>query len=383
MSTKSLENRQLDSKPLANSGLKRNGEIDLLRIVFSVMIILFHFGNTYKYSIFRNGYIAVEFFFVVSGYLMTRHVWLKNTTVRDFGAVADETWHYLLKRTKGFYAYYVSAILLQVIVRFIIVNHSGVAEIGFGFLKSIPTFTLTFMGFNETKGFYVGSSWYLSSMLISAFLLYPLLLRHFKFSTGIIFPCFAFFILGYLVATNKTISEWEGWSGLVYFGVLRAVAEMALGGCIFRLSTNISKKKLKLPYLNKPLIKLAVTCFKVFCYAVVLVFARGSLMGEDFNADFNIHALLFCALGILLSFSNIGYCVPDSKVTRYLGKISLPLFVYHGLIRSVVKDSLQPPISAGLYVALVIMSIVVSIALMYITDFAVSALKKAFARIKA
>ena len=77
---------------------KRNGEIDLFRFIFSVMIIIFHFGNTYNYRIFQNGYIAVEFFFVVSGYLMARHVWLKSADIRDLGAIADETWRYLRKK---------------------------------------------------------------------------------------------------------------------------------------------------------------------------------------------------------------------------------------------------------------------------------------------
>ena len=346
------------------------------------MIIIFHFGNTYNYRIFQNGYIAVEFFFVVSGYLMARHVWLKSEDIRDLGAIADETWRYLRKKTTVFYSYYVNAILLQVIVRFIIVNHSGIAKIGYGFLKSIPTFTLTFMWFNESKGLYAGNTWYLSTMLIAMFILYPLLLRHYKFSVEIVFPSCAFFILGYLVATNNSISKWEEWSGLVYFGVLRAIAEMALGGSLFQLSMVITMKQSRFLYSNKAHIKILATIYKIFCYSVVFIFARGSIMGEAFTSDFGIHALLFCSLGILLSFSNVGYFIRDSKFTRYLGKISLPLFIFHGIIRSTAKDYIDHPISVVTFVVLILLCILVCIALMYFTDFVTLKLKTVIARIK-
>ena len=54
---------------------KRNGKIDLLRFLFAVIIVLHHtrylFGD--EHCFFHGGSLAVEFFFIVSGYLMTAH----------------------------------------------------------------------------------------------------------------------------------------------------------------------------------------------------------------------------------------------------------------------------------------------------------------------
>ena len=306
----------------------RNGEIDFLRFVFAIIIVFYHFNLNYTLGFFVNGYIGVEFFFVVSGYLMAKHVERKNENYTDLGMLADETWHYLIGKVKIFYKYYFSVIILQVIIQNILIRHEGLAKIAYGLFSSIPTFTLTFMGLNY-KGvhLYVGNTWYLSAMLIAIFILYPILLRHYKFSVEIVFPFIALFFLGYLVATNNEIAKWEEWSGIAYFGVFRAVAEMALGGSLFQLSVYLTSNS-KMLSSSKRLAKYIITMVKILCYAIVIVFAYGSIFGETFKPGFNLHALLFCSLGVLLSFSNAGYCIPDSKITRYLGKRPRP---YNGV----------------------------------------------------
>ena len=355
---------------------RRNGEIDFLRLIFALLVVFFHFNSNYKLGFFPNGYIGVEYFFVVSGFLMASHVAKRGLCYKDLGTIADETWHFALNKTKSFYSYYISVVLLQVIIRYILVRHTSIAELGYRFLQAIPTFTLTFMGLDKAEGsLYVGNTWYLSAMLIAIFLLYPLLLRQYKFSVEIIFPVISLFLLGYQFATNKSIANWEGWSGIAYFGVFRALAEMTLGASLYQLSASWLVKT-KLVLSERPIVKTFLTLFKVFCYLVVVVFAYGSVLGEPFQAGFNLHALLFCSLGILLSFSNVGYCIPDSKATRYLGKISLPIFIYHGFIRWTLWDYIGHSISMKLFSIIIIISIVASIALMYLTDFLASKFKK-------
>ena len=44
---------------------EKNIQIEFLRIFFSIVIILYHFGQI---TTLRQGYIAVEFFFLLSGF---------------------------------------------------------------------------------------------------------------------------------------------------------------------------------------------------------------------------------------------------------------------------------------------------------------------------
>ena len=348
---------------------KRNGEIDALRFVFAIIITCYHFNLNYNLGIFVNGYIGVEFFFVVTGFLMAAHAARMNLQSRGWSLIADETWHYILDKTKKFYGYYLSAVLLQVVVRYLILRGEGLAAIGYRFLKSIPIFTLSFMGIYESSGtLQVGNSWYLSAMLIGIFLLYPLLLRNYKAATQLLFPILVLFILGYLLETYQTIANWSTISGFVRNGVLRAVAEMALGGSLYQLSALLTERNTGRIDWNGSGAKVLLTLLKLCCYGVVIAFAWGSLLGNSPKASISVHALLFCALGVFLSFSKAGYCIPDSRLTRYLGKLSLPIFIYHGLIRWAALDVLSPPISLKLYVALVVMSVVISVGLMYMMN---------------
>ena len=61
---------------------KRRVEIDSLRAVSIISVIIFHLDRT----VFPYGYLGVDLFFVISGYLITRSILndYKNMTPRVF-----------------------------------------------------------------------------------------------------------------------------------------------------------------------------------------------------------------------------------------------------------------------------------------------------------
>ena len=66
--------------------MKRNGAVDFWKFVFSVVIMCFHslyFAGSEKY-IFYDGANMVEYFFLVSGFLMASSI-MKNTTKSEIG----------------------------------------------------------------------------------------------------------------------------------------------------------------------------------------------------------------------------------------------------------------------------------------------------------
>lgn len=360
----------------------RNGEIDFFRFVFSLIIVLLHFGMKFGNQIFVRGYIGVEFFFVVTGFLMAGHAAGMRRKSNDPGVIADETWRYLLKKVRSFYPYYISAMLIQIVIRFIFVRHIGLAEFANRSLRSIPIVTLTYMGLARggTNDFYVGNTWFLSAMLFAVFFLYPVLLFNYRFATQIIFPFLAIFLPGYIYMTNGVIAlKWEAWNGVVFFGILRAVSELALGGLLFRISELTAARKPRILYSAHPLLKILVTMFKYCCYAVVILFAHGSAFGIPLKEGLDLYVLQFCSIGILLSFLSCGYCIPDSRFTRFLGEISMPVFIYHGFIRLTLWDYLHHPVSSPFFAAMVLASIIISIGLKYLTDF-ITFLPKIFSK---
>ena len=67
----------------------RNGKVDLLKFLFSIIVIIYHFDNAVKYpfEIFTRGYIGVEFFFVTSGFLfaksLSKYTYQKETLISN------------------------------------------------------------------------------------------------------------------------------------------------------------------------------------------------------------------------------------------------------------------------------------------------------------
>lgn len=54
---------------------KRNGEIDFLKFVFAIIIAGYHasiFYNSESYTLWPTGYIGVEFYFIVAGFLLAK-----------------------------------------------------------------------------------------------------------------------------------------------------------------------------------------------------------------------------------------------------------------------------------------------------------------------
>ena len=348
---------------------KRNGEIDVLRFLFSLCILFYHFQKKKVLpfmDLFPDGNIGVEFFFIVSGYLMARHAEHRSKS----GGIADETALYIKQRYRSFFRYYIVAFLLHGFIRYIMIRKVDIIWLIPNLLKTVPTVLLAFVTLNPSSAaLTVPATWFLSALLIASFILYPVLLRNVYLAEVIILPLLSLFTLSYLYNTCHTVIGVTKWMGFASFGALRAVGEMALGACLCVPTDVLSRND----WSEKPVGKLLVTAFKVFCYLVVLAYAHGKIGIIKLGSDFSLHALLFCAIGVMLSFSSIGYSIPDSSLTRYLGKISLPLFIFHYAIIATWIDYLGTGAVSLKYAAfMACVTLVASVFLMYLTEWITS-----------
>ena len=341
---------------------KRNGEIDFLRFIFAILILVYHFNNLFKFNLSPHGYIGVEFFFIVSGFLMAQKVDRFRSTAVSALSIPNETWIYTINRIKSFYMFYVSAIILQIVIRNILINHMSFKKILERILLSLPTFSLTFNGLTGHIGLYVGNTWFLSSLVIASFIFFPLLLKSFDFSSKILLPIVALVCLAFLDA-NDLFHSWNKWIGWTYNGLLRGIADLALGISMYPLANYLSNN-FSNPGTKQT--KILATVFKALFFIVPVAFA----LSKKFNHDFALHATLYCAIGVALSFSSIGYTIKDCKLTRYLGKLALPLFIYHGFIRWSCYDYVKhKPVSFTTFCIMIVGTIITSIILMHITEY--------------
>lgn len=348
--------------------MKRNGEIDALRFVFAFMILLHHFSQTLLYAISPFGSIGVEFFFIVTGYFMARHVEaLRRRENRQTQSIPDDTWHFILGKIRVFYKYYIVAIIWQIVVRGFIFGRS-LSSVLTHTLKSIPTLTLTFCGLNNNVGFYVGNTWYLSAMIIACFFLYPILLKNYEAAIKLIFPALALLMIGYLVGNHSTLIIWDERAGFLRAGILRAMGDIALGCSLCPLVDWLKKQFADLPEKGRGRVGVVLTVVKYLCYAVLVGFALNCIPGMQLDTSFSMHALFFCVIGVVLTFSQVGWYIPDSALTRTLGKMSLVMYVFHGVLRRTLGDYGIRSASATEYWVIIVFAIALCVDLGFLTD---------------
>lgn len=170
-----------------SSNKKHNGIIGFWKFMFCILILLFHCAEKMgKNGFFESGRIGVEFFFIVSGYLMTKKALNNEEGLENIG---EETTSYIWRKFKAFFPY----VIFPFIISFFVKGIYKADQIA----NSIWNLLLIDMsGVRSTT--VIGQTWYISVMLISMLILYPLIRRYKKTFTNIIAPLIVIFIGGWL-----------------------------------------------------------------------------------------------------------------------------------------------------------------------------------------
>lgn len=345
---------------------KKNGEIELFRFVFSTFIVLNHFNNAFdNFKFFPKGYIGVEFFFLISGFLMAmsgeKHAGI------DRNIIPSETYQFLKRKISNFYGYFfVSWLLLVLYV--IIVERQSIAYIVKGLISVVPNLTLTRQaGFalpNESLA--LTGDWYLSVMILASLILYPIMLLSYKWSIRIIFPILGLFGLGLIQTQYETlIVVHQAETFILLGGMWRGLCEMALGAWGYAMVQIIKK------YDFTKLSIVGLTIVKYSCMVPIILYIF--LHSSD---SYSIVMLIFCLGFVMLSFSGKTYGIQGNYLILFLGKFSLPVFVSHGLLRRVGLFLWGNEAKFCQVILLVVLSYVVAFGVMMISDFVQGVLKK-------
>lgn len=199
----------------------RNYAIDWIKGVMMLLVIFTHSGTI---SIVHHGYIAVNVFFVISGYFLMRGFMTKQTTAIQY------TW----SRVKQFFLPYILVFSFTCLLKIYGLTHfSGFdtflekyAQIAFG-ISLIEE-----VGPQIMEDHILWGSWFLSSLLIAGFLLYSMLEYNPRLARTILFPIII--IGGYtlLYSQGPGVTAWSR-VGPVGLPLMRALCGMAGGAIIY------------------------------------------------------------------------------------------------------------------------------------------------------
>lgn len=296
--------------------MKRNGIISFWKFLYAVMVVLFHgriLTNGNDFILVNGGYIGVEFFFVVSGVFLASSI--IKTWDKDNSTLGKDTLKFIWKKFSTFFPYILVAYILIFGLYIFAYNfpiHRLASSIWELFL--IQETGLTFLPVNLPI-------WYLSSMLICMFFIYPLM-RKFKMNyVYFIAPVLVAFCLGIMNHTAEGIGHIDTWVGFTYHANFRALAELNLGIIIYFISEKI--KQINFTKFGL----MCLTLIEVACLS--LPFFITTFIKNSYRYDYLM--LLIISIGVCIAVCNITLekDILNNELVYYFEKVSLPLYIIH------------------------------------------------------
>lgn len=313
--------------------MNRNSVIDLLKFLFILIIVLYH-GHNFAGEedfIFQGGANFVEFFFIVSGYLMASSGDRRTQKLQTI-SVGDESATFMWHKVKGLMPDLIVAWIIAFSVA-AFVNEFDSREIASHAFRGIFDFLL--LSQSGLKGFRPNAvTWYISAMLISMAILYPLMMKYKDVFFKVLAPLIALLLYGYMFSSfNMGLGGPSIWVGIAAKGLLRGLAGVSLG-CVSYMACK-RLKTINPTFLLSSIITLVEWgCYFVVCY---IAFYKP-------HSKIDFYLVLFLTVGVTLTFSrkgNLTNRLADLKLFSWLGVFSLDLFLSHGFWSNVM-DRLFP-----------------------------------------
>lgn len=301
----------------------KKANVELMRFLNAVLIIFCHMymldSNLVDWPL-RGGYIAVEFFFILTGYFTALH-WenILDCGDVDEGAEAKFATQYMIKKIVKVLPYTTLAYGIVYGYYFLINTDQYIRRSMF--MQAIWDFSLL-----QTTGLsffnYIQPLWYISSLIIILPIFSYLSIKYNDLFKNIICwmaPCV---IYGYFAKEGTGVANSAA--------LLRAFAGLCIGGLCFYLTRSI---KVRIKSKSSILIKvgIALTVIVQLCIANTV---------RHSNDDFVI-VIIYAIQIILLMLDKCNSERTFGRICGALGELSLPIYVFHPVVMTFVRDGLK------------------------------------------
>ncbi len=311
--------KTISTRAQSSAKKARNGKIELLRFLFALVIAVYHLGCSVEYDTekFKAGYLAVEFYFLVSGYLFASSLSKKNAENGE--QLLSTSLSFMWKKYLSF-AYDYLAVIIMTSIAWIPYFHLSLRSWLIKMAQSVPTFlTLQMFGF-KTADWYV-PVWYLSAMMIAMFVLTPVLLKYGKFYSLYVSPVLSLVFLGFIFKEKGTFNvSAPSWEGFINLGMMRAFAEISIGcTCFYAVKSGVFKR----------FGKYILSAFALIVYALFFLYMAGSYD----NSIQPAMVLLLVPAAAVTFYNTDTFVFLNNKFVYFLGRLSLPVFLCHSIAR--------------------------------------------------
>lgn len=293
----------------------RKGSIELYRFLMALIICLHHFRLYSDALPYGGGYLAVDFFFILSGFFLYKHS--KQKSRKDKPSVFLCSFDYIVKRYNKLYPQYLFILIFSA---FFYIKFFKIV------LSKDQIILLILKGF-MLDGIYTNAQlnimpqgWYCSSLLLGSTLIFSLCIKFEDNFAKIFAPILAvgIYIIFYLKFGQLNLYSQYGF--IVTVGTFRAIAGLCLGvflGTLYPKQTHHKKFK----YSNQGFF-LILTCLTFY----TLLWNNGYK-----NSDFLMLIVFVAILYYLIQENEIFSFLNKPSFTK-LGMVSYTIFLTHHLI---------------------------------------------------
>lgn len=308
--------------------VRKTNAIYFWKIIFTYMIVLFHYpaatGAWYNHGYAVGWYIAVEFFFMVSGYLLYDNL---KKYQEKYHSAASYTFH----RIRHIWPRYIIAFIFVYLLKVIVNKYQIRACLGL-LLDSLPEI-LMLQGIGLDRGWnYINPTlWYISILLIAGYIICWFLMKKKELFVTIVAPLvvivgysFLYRNVGNLDAVVDTNGFYENQA------LIRGICDMCMGIFAVELRYWLEKHVKHLGGL------------KVFGNLLFVIVMIGSLIAGHSTNDFSFMLMLVpaVAIGFIPSEAN-RISVWIEKIAKY----TLDIYLIHEAYRTYIMWMLCPEVS--------------------------------------
>lgn len=263
-------------KSLKTQKTSRNSLIELYRFFFAIWVVYYHdYLIMPKSSLFNHGYLAVDFFFILSGFFLLSGL-SKYFNMSCFKGLFCFVW----KRIKTLCPALIVGLIFSSI---------------YFFTKNLNLYILDIFGY----------LWYVPKMFFAFAIIYFLkrTIKSKKVFYTILFCCF-------LICYSLLYTVCEGW------GVFRAIGGICCGVLISKI----------------PKLKIKKSRFNINIIFTILIVIATLLLAAFPNKQTYVDVLLnIGCFPLLIYFTNQLNC--NCKILNFLGSLSFGLYAYQTILR--------------------------------------------------
>lgn len=284
--------------------MQKINSVEFFRFFFMLVICTWHFNML---PIFKHGYLAVEFFFILSGFFMYKSYVQREQSTLDF----------VVKKIKRFLPEFLIVLMITFAIKSLknISFSNSFDENFFWIINLLDDSLFVFSTGVFTNGI-INPSWYLSVLIWGGGWLYAMLRFNRGLALALLFPIIIVFYFTYINMHGNNFEIWETPEGL-FLPLFRGMAEMSIGAYLYIFLS--SKQSSFIDEYPVSANVLSLLCLMLF---FVLLFLTKSM---DLFAIILIPIFL---IGILYSKGWLNKFF-SHKIWSWLGGITYEMLIVH------------------------------------------------------